>query len=74
MENTQMMDLISPEVLAEKLDINTATLATWRHTGRHNLPFIKVGRKVMYRVKDVEHWLNSRTMQHTHEQLSHPRL
>ena len=58
---------VTPEKLAEELETTAGTLATWRHTGRYNLPFIKVGRKVLYRVEDVQKWLESRTHQHTGE-------
>jgi len=58
---------ISPEKLAEELETTVGTLATWRHTGRYNLAFVKVGRKVMYRVEDVQKWLENRTHHHTGE-------
>jgi hypothetical protein len=31
----------------------TSTLAAWRCTGRHELPFIKVGRRIRYKLSDV---------------------
>ena len=62
-----MTEYISPEALAKKLNITTGTLATWRHTGRHNLPYIKVGRKVMYKAEAVQEWLATRTHLHTME-------
>lgn len=57
----------SPQQLAELLQTTVQTLATWRSTGRYNLPFIKVGRKVLYRIEDVEAWLDSRLQHHTGE-------
>ena len=57
----------SPQQLAELLQTRVQTLATWRSTGRYDLPYIRVGRKVLYSVKDVEAWLDSRTHSHTGE-------
>ena len=62
-----MEQYITPERLAEKLDTTVGTLATWRASGRYALPFIKVGRKVLYRAVDVEKWLESRTHFNTGE-------
>ena len=44
-----------------------ATLEKWRVLGR-GPRFIRVGRKVFYRRRDVEQWLTSNTVTHTHEQ------
>lgn len=53
-------DLWTPEQTSQELSVSTRTLATWRSTGRHNLPFVKVGRLVRYRQPDVAQWLESR--------------
>jgi hypothetical protein len=50
---------------ANALDVNPGTLAVWRSTGRYNLSFIKMGRKVRYRVGDLLAFLESRTKTHT---------
>lgn len=39
---------------AEYLDVETGTLATWRCTGRYNLPFVKIGRSVKYLFADLD--------------------
>jgi len=36
-------------------------LTVWRCTGRHNLPFVKVGRRVMYRREALDRWIDART-------------
>jgi excisionase family DNA binding protein len=46
---------------AEFLGVKAQTLAFWAMTGRHNLPFVKVGNSVKYRLADLEAWLASRT-------------
>lgn len=47
---------------AQLLGVRPQTLAVWRMNGRHNLPFVKVGRCVRYRLADINEWLQSRTM------------
>lgn len=39
---------------AHYLGLSPATLQTWRCTGRVRLDFVKVGRAVRYRLKDLE--------------------
>ena len=42
------------------LGVKPTTLANWRCTGRYNLPFIKSGRLVRYRVTDLAQWIAKR--------------
>ncbi|PJI48847.1 MAG: DNA-binding protein [Pseudomonas sp.] len=49
------------------LDVKPTTLAVWRSTGRYNLPFLKVGRLVKYRLSDLAEFLARRTANHTGE-------
>lgn len=59
--NYNPSQLIDPAVVAQLLNVSTGTLSVWRCTGRYNLPFIKVGRKVMYRVGQVNDFIDLRT-------------
>ncbi len=54
-------ELLDERQAAEKLDVVPGTLSVWRSTGRYDLPFIKVGRKVRYRATDLDLWLAKRT-------------
>lgn len=58
-------DLLTPRQAADILGVRTQTLALWRVTGKHGLPFIKVGASVRYRQSDLENWLRGRTHVHT---------
>lgn len=54
-------ELLSREEAAQYLGVKKQTLAAWAHTGRHDLPMVKVGRLVKYRLSDLEKWLAERT-------------
>lgn len=47
---------------AEYLGVQPQTLAIWRSSGRYELPFVKVGRCIRYRLADLEKFLDRRTV------------
>lgn len=53
--------LVDDKTAAAILDVSPGTLSVWRSTGRYNLPFLKIGRKVRYRLADLEAWMERRT-------------
>lgn len=59
--------LLNEDETAEFLRVKRQTLAAWRCTDRYQLPFIKVGRSVRYRLGDLEKFLASRTVTNTGE-------
>jgi hypothetical protein len=59
--------LLDDRQAASAMTLQPGTLAVWRSTGRVNLPYIKVGRSVRYRVGDIRKFLESRTRLHTGE-------
>ena len=50
-------ELLTPDDVAELLDVSSQTLASWRTTGRYDLPFVRIGRLVRYRRADIEEFL-----------------
>lgn len=54
-------DLLDERAAADLIDVAPGTLSVWRSTGRYNLPFIKIGRKVRYRRGDLLAWVEART-------------
>jgi len=58
---------ISPNQTAEVLHTSKATLSVWRSTGRYNLPYVKVSRRVLYPLEGVAMFLLERTYCHTGE-------
>ncbi len=52
-------DRLEPEEVAEGLKVTTGTLAVWRCTKRYPLPWVKIGRRIFYRRRDVEKFVES---------------
>lgn len=57
--------LLTRTEAAKALRIKPQTLAVWASTGRYDLSFIKIGRKVFYRQEDLEQFLINRTFTST---------
>ncbi|HHM4834383.1 TPA: helix-turn-helix domain-containing protein, partial [Pseudomonas aeruginosa] len=51
-----------PEQVAETLGVSLKTLAAWRSTGRHSLPFVRCGGRVRYSRTDLDTWLDKHTV------------
>ena len=68
MNHDEPEQLMNPTQAAELLGVKEGTLAVWRSTGRYQIPYIKVGRKVKYWLSDLNNFLNERTYFHTGEQ------
>lgn len=62
---TILNDLITPDNAAKILGLSVGTLTVWRSTGRYKLPFVKVGRRCMYRPEDIQAFIESRTQTQT---------
>lgn len=70
MENTNInlgrfCNKLNRKKAAEYLGVTEGTLAVWASTGRYHLPFIKVGRKVYYTLKDLDTFIEGRIFTHT---------
>lgn len=57
-EGKTMSITISPEQAAERYGINKGTLANLRNQ-KKGPPYLKIGRKVLYKTSDFENWLFS---------------
>lgn len=53
--------LMPDEETAQMLGVTVGTLATWRSSKRYDLPFVRVGRLIRYRLSDVRQWIDTRT-------------
>jgi excisionase family DNA binding protein len=63
----QLPELLTPTEAAGLLRTTVDTLAVWRSTGRHAIPFVKLGRAVRYRRADLLAWLDARSATSTGE-------
>jgi predicted site-specific integrase-resolvase len=52
-------NLLTPKKAAETLGVAIGTLAVWRCTARYSLPFVKIGRRVMYREQDISDFIEN---------------
>ena len=52
---------------AKHLGVAAATLQYWRSTGSQEIPFMKVGGRVIYSLSDLDEWLAKHTYKHTGE-------
>lgn len=55
-----MEQFMNQKEVAELLHTSVAVLNTLRCRGTLDIPYYKMGRKVMYRPKDVEKWIKAR--------------
>ena len=52
-------ELLTPDEVADLLDVSVQTLASWRSSGRYDLPYVKIGRLVRYRGSAVDEFLDT---------------
>ena len=55
--------LLNRKQAAEFLGVAPGTLTVWACENRYGIPFVKVGKCVRYRMKDLNDWVNSRLVQ-----------
>lgn len=53
-----MTELLTPKDVSEILRVSVATLANWRSTKRYDLPYIKLGKVIRYRIEDVQDFID----------------
>lgn len=49
--------LLNREQAANFLGVRPQTLACWACSARYSLPFVRIGRRVMYRISDLEQFI-----------------
>jgi predicted site-specific integrase-resolvase len=54
--------LLSPSEAARILGVSIQTLANWRAARRYPLTYIKVGGRVMYRLEDLEAFIEGQAI------------
>jgi len=56
--------LLSPSTVSTMLSVKVGTLAVWRSTNKYNLPYVKIGSRVMYRAEDVNTFISGQVHVH----------
>lgn len=64
-ENLFNNSMLTASEAANFLGVTVGTLEVWRSTGRHGITYIKIGRKVRYKIEDLEQFIVSRTFTNT---------
>ena len=54
--------LVSADEANAILGVTVGSLAVWRCTRRYALPYCKIGRRVKYKLEDIERFIASRTV------------
>lgn len=62
--------LITRREAALYLGVSSQTLCVWACNGRYRLKYVKVGRRVMYRISELEAFIERRTVMQTGELIS----
>lgn len=63
--NSNLNRLLSRDEAATYLNIAPKTLANWASTGKVQIPYHKIGKRVLYKISDLETYLDSVRMLHT---------
>ncbi len=54
--------LTNTEGASSLLSIPTATLIKWRSTGEVRIPYVRIGRQIKYRTKDLRAYIEQSTV------------
>lgn len=57
---TTLPKLLTPATAAAAIGVCTATLSIWRCTKRYDLPYVRCGRLIRYKEKDVADFIERR--------------
>ena len=55
-------ELLTRDQAAIILGVKTQTLSVWASTKRYDLPYVKVGRSVRYRMSDLQRFIERNTV------------
>lgn len=57
-----MNELLNSEEASKFLRVNKNTLSVWRCVKRYDLPYVRIGAKIFYKITDLEKFIESRTV------------
>ena len=64
-ENGVNINLLNEHQVAKILNISVRTLQKWRHESKKNLPYVKIGKLVRYRIEDIQKYIDSNSRYNT---------
>lgn len=64
-------NLLNNAEAAALLNIKPGTLNIWRSSKRYNLPYVKVGKAVRYKVEDIEAFIEKNTIEQSPDNFIH---
>lgn len=59
LEESAENKLFCTKEAAREIHVEPQTMAQWRHNKKVNIPFVRIGRKVMYRKSDLEAFISA---------------
>ena len=57
--------LLTPKEFSKLVGVSVGTLAVWRTHKNPDIPYTKLGGKVLYHIDDINDWMQSHTRGHT---------
>jgi excisionase family DNA binding protein len=63
-------EFITPEQLAEQVDVCVDTIYRWVREGCGGPPYARIGRRILFLKEDVRAWVSARRYQHKAEELA----
>ncbi len=58
-------NLLTPKEAAVMLGLSVDTLCVWRSVARYNLKYVRCGRLIRYKMRDLREFIATRTQTHT---------
>jgi hypothetical protein len=55
-------ELVNPSMAARALGVAKDTLSVWRSTKRYPLRYVRIGRRIFYKVEDILSFIESRAV------------
>lgn len=64
-QDHQPTDILNSPQAAELLGLSVKTLANWRVSGQHDLPYRRIGGAIRYQYADLQSFANNNKLQNT---------
>lgn len=58
----EVKEFLNTKQISEMLNVTEGTIAVWRSSNRHDIPYIKLGKKILYDPERIQEWLKSKSV------------